>query len=131
MSCGCVTNISVTTLLTVSIYYFVLYFVYGPCGILHLTRASLRCCNSSFKRPWCGANSFGPIGKCTYDTVLGRKTMMTIPLQVLFNIGWFAVHLYAEGIVCLWFDQGIKKRDSPILQIPSTVNLILGSILFI
>ena len=27
------------------------------------------------------------------------------------------VHPYAKGIICLWFDQGIKKRDSPILLI--------------
>ena len=42
---------------------------------------------------------------------------MTIPLQVLVSMGRFAVHPYTEGIVCLWFDQGIKKRDSPILLI--------------
>ena len=57
------------------------------------------------------------MGKCTYDIVLGRKIMMTIPLQVLVNMGWFVIHLYAKGIVCLGFDQGIKKRDSPILLI--------------
>ena len=38
--------------------------------------------------------------------------MMTIPLQVLVSMGWFVILLYAKGIVCLWFDQGIKKRDS-------------------
>ena len=55
------------------------------------------------------------MGKCTYDTVLGRKIMMTILLQVLVSMSWFVKNLYAKGIVCLWFDQGIKKRDSPIL----------------
>ena len=69
------------------------------------------------QKPHCGANSLAPMGKCTYDTVLGRKIMMTIPLQVLVNLGWFVIHFYAKGIVCLWFDQGIKKRDSPILLI--------------
>ena len=34
-----------------------------------------------------------------------------------------AVHPYAKGIVCLWLDQGIQKRESPILQI--TFNLEL------
>ena len=43
--------------------------------------------------------------------------MMAIPLQVLVSMGWFGIHLYAKGIVCLWFDLGIKKRDSPILLI--------------
>ena len=57
------------------------------------------------------------MGKCTYDTVLSRKIVMTIPLQVLVSMGWFAIHLYAKGVVCLRFDQGIKKRDSPILLI--------------
>ena len=55
------------------------------------------------------------MGKCTYDTVLGRKIMMTIPLQVLVSMSWFVIHRYAKGIVCLEFDQGIKKMDSPIL----------------
>ena len=32
-------------------------------------------------------------------------------------MGGFAVHPYTKGIVSLWFDQGIKKRDSPILLI--------------
>ena len=57
------------------------------------------------------------MGKCNYDTVLGRKIMMTIPLQVLVSMGWFAIHLYVKGIVCLRFDQATKKRDSPILLI--------------
>ena len=43
--------------------------------------------------------------------------MMTIPLQVLVSLGRFVVHFYAKGVVCLRFDQGIKKRDSPILLI--------------
>ena len=42
---------------------------------------------------------------------------MTIPLLVLVSMGRFVVHPYTKGIACLWFDQGIKKRDSPILLI--------------
>ena len=57
------------------------------------------------------------MGKCTYDNALGRKIMMTVPLQVLVSMGMFAIHLYAKGTVCLWLDQGIKERDSPILLI--------------
>ena len=57
------------------------------------------------------------MGKCTYYAVLGRQVMMTIPLQVLVSLSWFVIHLYAKGIACLWFDQGIKKRDRPILLI--------------
>ena len=43
--------------------------------------------------------------------------VMAIPLEVLVSMGWFVIHLYAKGVVCLRFDQGIKKRDSPILLI--------------
>ena len=57
------------------------------------------------------------MGKCTYDTVLGRKIMLTIPLQVLVSMGWFAIHLYTKGIIYLWCDHGIKKKYSPILLI--------------
>ena len=32
-------------------------------------------------------------------------------------MGGLPVHPYAKGIVCLWLNQGIQKRDSPILQI--------------
>ena len=49
--------------------------------------------------------------------------MMTIPLQVLVSMGWFTIHLYGKGIVCLWFDPGIKKMDSPILLITFTYEL--------
>ena len=42
---------------------------------------------------------------------------MTIPLQVLVSMDGFVVHFYAKGVVCLQFDQGVKKRDSPILLI--------------
>ena len=57
------------------------------------------------------------MGNCTYDTVLSRKIVMAIKLQALVSMGWFAVHFYAKGVVCLRFDQGIKIRDSPILLI--------------
>ena len=57
------------------------------------------------------------MGKFTYDTVPSRKIVMAIPLQVPVSMGWFAVHLYAKGVVCLRFNQGIKKRDSPIVLI--------------
>ena len=103
----------VTTLLPVAVYYFVLYFVYGPPGILAPYQSFLEMLQLLIQKSWCGANTFGPMGKCTYDTVLGRKTMMTIPLQVLVSMGWFAIHLYANGIVYLWFDQGIKKGIGP------------------
>ena len=42
---------------------------------------------------------------------------MTIPLQVLLSMHGLVVHPYTKVIVCLWFDQGIRKRDSPILLI--------------
>ena len=58
------------------------------------------------------------MGKCTYDSVLGRKIMVTVPLQVLVSMGRFVIHLYVKGIVCLCLDQGIKKRDNPIFLIP-------------
>ena len=43
--------------------------------------------------------------------------MVTITLQVLISMSRLTVHPYAKGFVCLWFDQGIMKRDSPILLI--------------
>ena len=48
---------------------------------LHLPRASLRCCNSSVRSSGRSAYHLGPMGKCTYDTVLSRKIVMTIPLS--------------------------------------------------
>ena len=50
---------------------------------------------------------------------------MTIPLQVLVSMSRLAVHPYAKGIVCLWFDRGIKKRDSPILMIAFNSELYI------
>ena len=41
--------------------------------------------------------------------------MVTIPLLVVVSMCKFVVHFYAKGVVCLRFDQGIKKRDSLIL----------------
>ena len=58
------------------------------------------------------------MGKCTYGTVLGRKIMMTILLQVTGQYGlvlWYTFVL--RELSCLRFDQGINKRDSPILLI--------------
>ena len=49
--------------------------------------------------------------------------MVTVPLQVMVSMGRFVIHLSAKGIVCLWLDQGIKKRDSPILLIPFDCEL--------
>ena len=105
------------TIFPVVIYYFVLYFVYGPPRILAPHQSFPEMLKLLIYKPWCGVNCFGPMGKCTYDTVLGREVMMTIPLQVLVSMGWFVIHLYAKGVVWLWFDKGIKKRDSPILLI--------------
>ena len=112
-----VTNMGVTTLLLVAIYYFILYFVYDPSGILAPYQSFPEMLYLLIQKPQCGADCFGPMGKCTYDTILGRKIMVTIPLQVLVSMCQFAIHLYAKGIVCLWFDQSIKKKDSPILLI--------------
>ena len=49
------------------------------------------------------------------------------------SMSGFVIHFYVKGVVCLGFDQGIKKRDSPILLITfkselyswiNTVNMI-------
>ena len=67
------------------------------------------------------------MGKCTNDTVLGRRIMMTIPLQVLVSMCRFTVHFYTKGVVCLRFDQGINKKGiAPFSWLPSTVNFIAG-----
>ena len=39
------------------------------------------------------------------------------------NMGGYAIHLYAKGIVHLWFDQGIQERDSPIFLITFNCEL--------
>ena len=49
LCCGTNMVIVASTTLLVTIYYFVLYFINGPPWVFTLTRASLRCCNSSFK----------------------------------------------------------------------------------
>ena len=61
-------------------------------GYLHLTKASLRCCNSSLRGSGVVHAVLVPTGKCTYDTVLGREIMVTIPLQVLVNVSGLLVH---------------------------------------
>ena len=48
---------------------------------------------------------------------------MTVPLQVLVSMGRFVIHPYTMGTVCLWFNQGIKKRDSPIVLITFNCEL--------
>ena len=49
LCCGTNMVIVVSTTLPVTIYYFVLYLLMAHLGYLHLPRASLRCCNSSFR----------------------------------------------------------------------------------
>ena len=67
-----------TSLLLVTVNIFILHLCMAHLEYLHLTRASLRCCKSSLKssRP---VQTFCPVGESTYDTILGRKIMMTIP----------------------------------------------------
>ena len=77
-------------------------------GYLHLTRASLCCCNSSSKSPSVVQTVLVLLVSVPMTLYLA-EVMMTIPLHMLVSMGWFAIHLNVNGIVCLWFEQGIKK----------------------
>ena len=82
-------------------------------GYLHLTKAFLRCCSSLWRSSG-AVQTVSTVGRCTSDTVLGRWTLMAVPLQVLVSMCGLAVHCNRKGIVCLQCYQGIKEWDGPI-----------------
>ena len=83
-------------------------------GYLHLTNASVRCCNVFWK------NS-GPV-----QTVLAKWVSVPMTLYLADRLWWLshckywsvcvelAVHSYGKGIICLRCNKGIKEGNGPI-----------------
>ena len=100
-------------------------------GYLHLTRASLRCCNSSFK-------SSGVV-----QMVLALWISVPMTLYFAKRLWWLSHYKYWLVWVGLWYTfmlrelsvSGLtkvsRKGIAPFSWLPSTVNFIAGSILFI
>ena len=86
-------------------------------GYLDLSRASLRCCNSSFRSSGEVHTTLALWVSVPMTLYLADRLMMTIPFKYWSVWMDFVINFYAKVVVCLWFDQGIKKRDSPIFLI--------------
>ena len=84
----------IALLLPVAIENFILNLVNCPGGVLALAHCIPKVSKFLLEELWVSANCFSSVGECTYDTVLGRKTMMTVPLQVLVSVGGLVVHCY-------------------------------------
>ena len=80
---------------------FILNLIYCPGGVLALFYYIPKVSRFLLQEFWVSANCFSPGSQCTYDTVLGRKAMVTVPLQVLVSVFGFAVHCYGKGTICL------------------------------
>ena len=79
---------------SVVIKNFILNLVNGPGWVFTLSHCIPKVSKFLLEKLWLGAKCFCPVGKCTYDTVLGRETVMTVPLQILVSVGGFLVHCY-------------------------------------
>ena len=93
-------------------------------GCLHLSKAFLRCCNSL--RSSGVVLTVLALWFSISLTLLGRKTNPTA------STGQYVClqYTYAKGVVCLRFDQGIKKRDSPVLLVTFNSELNILSCLW-
>ena len=85
-------GVVVTISLSVVVCKFILYFVNGPPWVLAPYQSLPEVLQLLIEKLWSSAYSFDPMGKCTYDTVLGREIMVTIPLQVLVSVSGLLVH---------------------------------------
>ena len=72
--------IIVVVMLLVAINVLTLYPIDGPVGIFGLSQGFPKVFYFLLEELWSGANSFGPVGKCTSDTILRGWIMMAIPL---------------------------------------------------
>ena len=100
-------------------------------GYLHLTKASLRCCNSFWK-------SSGLV-----QTVLALWVSVPMTLYLVDRLWWLSHYKYWSVWVDLWYTvmeselspSGItkvsRKGMAPFPWLPSTVNLIAGSKLLV
>ena len=80
--------------LLVAVQYFILNLIDGPEGAFALAHCIPKVSKFLLEELWVSANCFSPVSECMYDTVLGKKTMMTVPLQVLVSVGGFVIHCY-------------------------------------
>ena len=121
----------ITTILPVAIYYFVCTLFVAHLGYLCLTRASLRRCNSSFKSPG------------VVQTVLALWVSVPVTLYLADRLWWLSHCKYWSALVGLWYTimlrelsasgltKVLRKGVASFSWLPSTVNFILGFILFI
>ena len=86
--------LNVALIYPVAIENFVLNLINCPGGVIALHHCLPKVSKFILEKLWGSANSFSPVGKCTYDTALGRKTMVTVPLQVLVSVCGFVIHCY-------------------------------------
>ena len=82
----------VTLFLLVAIKNFILYPVNGPRGVIALSKCPPKVCKFLLEKLWVSVDCFGPVGECPYDTILNRKTVMAVPLQVLICMSGLVVH---------------------------------------
>ena len=64
----------------VAVNIFVLNLVDGPPKVFTPDQSLPVVLYFPLEELWSSANCFGPMGKCTYDTILSSQIMVTIPL---------------------------------------------------
>ena len=97
-------------------------------GYLHLTKVFLKCYNSLRS---CGTvHSFGPVGKCTYDTVLERLWWLAHCRYLSVWVGFWYIVIRSE-LSALGWTKVSRTGIAPLAWLPSTANFIAASTLFI
>ena len=76
-------------ILLVTVNKLILNLLYSPPGVFALDQSFPKVLQFLTEKLQSSADHFSPMGKGTYDTIPGRKIMMTIPLQVLVSMGGF------------------------------------------
>ena len=101
-------------------------------GYLHLTKASLRCCNSSFRSSGVVQTVLALWVSVPMTMYLAARLWVTVPLQVLVSVSGLTVPCNCL-VYCLpqaW-PMYQEKGIAPFSWLPLTVNFIAGSILLI
>ena len=70
----------VVIILPIALNIFILNPVNGPSRVFTPDQSLPKVLYFLLEDLWPSANCFGPMGKCTYDTILSSKIMVTIPL---------------------------------------------------
>ena len=121
-------GVVVTISLLVVVYKFILYFVNGPPWVLTLTKAFLRCCNSSLR-------SSGVVHTVLALWVSVATLYLAERLWWLSHCKCWSVWVGFQYTVILneLSASGLTKvsgnRIAPVSWLPSTVNFIAGSML--